>query len=88
MEDKQDEQQPNLPTIREIESQIWKIAKSDLVGSMQLEACRFLLERIEARENAGPKLITVELVKTGEAEAAEKDTGGGLNVDPERRHER
>ena len=51
MEDKQDEQQPNLPTILEIESRIWKIAKSNkVVGSMQLEACRFLIERIEARE--------------------------------------
>ena len=91
MEDKKDEQQPNLPTIREsrtfaigpargIESQIWKIAK---------KACRFLIKRIEARENAGkPRKLTVEFVKTGEAEAAEKDTGGGLNVDPERKHER
>ena len=76
MEDKQDEQQPNLPTILEIESRIWKIAKSNkVVGSMQLEACRFLIERIEARENAGDRKITVELVKTGEAEAAEKDPG-------------
>ena len=49
MEDKKDEQQPNLPTIREIESQIWEIAKSDLVGPMQLKACRFLIKRIEAR---------------------------------------
>ena len=77
MEDKQDEQQPNLPTIREIESQIWKIAKSALVGSMQLKACRFLIKRIEARpENAGkPRNVTVEFVGTGEPEAAEKDTG-------------
>ena len=76
MEDKQDEQQPNLPTIREIESQIWKIAKSDERGPAQLESCRFLIERIEARENAGkPRNVTVELVGTGEPEAAEKDTG-------------
>ena len=71
MEDKQDEQP--LPTIREIELQIWKIAKSDVVGSMQLKACRFLIERIEASENAGDRKITVELVKAGEAESAEKE---------------
>ena len=71
----QDERE--LPTIQEIEAQIWKIAKSDLVGSMQLKACRFLIKRIEARpENAGkPRNVTVEFVETGEPEAAEKDTG-------------
>ena len=61
MEDKQDEQQPNLPTIREsrianledrpglarIESQIWQTAK---------KACCLLLARIEASENAGKAL--------------------------------
>ena len=67
---------------------IWEIAKSSLFGTTHLSACKILIGRIEARENAGPKLITVEFVKTGEAEAAEKDTGGGLNVDPERKHER
>ena len=38
-----------LPTIRKIELQIWKITWSD-ASSTQLEACRFLLERIKARE--------------------------------------
>ena len=89
MEDKQDEQQPNLPTIREIESQIWKIARTSAASPTQLEACCLLLARIEASENAGKAWDgTVELVKTGEPESAEKDTGGGLNVDPERKHER
>ena len=76
MEDKKDEQQPNLPTIREIESQIWRIAQYAEMGPAQLKACRFLIKRIEARENAGKAWDgTVEFVKTGEPEAAEKDTG-------------
>ena len=76
MEDKKDEQQPHLPTIREIESQIWRIAQYDERGPAQLKACRFLIKRIEASENAGkPRNVTVEFVGTGEPEAAEKDTG-------------
>ena len=37
------------PTIREIGLQIWKIAQSNWLSSTQLEACRFLVERIKAR---------------------------------------
>ena len=38
-----------LPTIRDIELQIWKIGRYGKNPEAQLEACRFLLERIEAR---------------------------------------
>ena len=41
-----------LPTIRDIELQIWKIGRYGKNPEAQLEACRFLLERIEAREKA------------------------------------
>ena len=39
-----------LPTIRDIELRIWKIGRYGKNPEAQLEACRFLLERIEARE--------------------------------------
>ena len=64
-----------LPTIRDIEFRIWKIVKYGNNPEAQLAACRLLIERIEARENNGAKSVTVEFVKTGEAEAAKKDTG-------------
>ena len=40
------------PTIRDIELQIWKIGRYGKNPEAQLEACRFLLERIEAREKS------------------------------------
>ena len=64
-----------LPTIRDIELRIWKIGRYGKNPEAQLAACRLLIERIEVRENAGPKSVTVEFVKTGEAESAKKDTG-------------
>ena len=72
-EEQKDEQE--FPTTQDIELRIWKIGRYGKNPEAQLAACRLLIERIEARENAGSKLMTVELVKTGEAEAAKKDTG-------------
>ena len=48
----QDERE--LPTIQEIESQIWKIARSNSQSATQLEACRALLTRTEALEVRSP----------------------------------
>ena len=42
-----------LPTIRDIELQIWKIGRYGKNPEAQLAACRLLIERIEVRENAG-----------------------------------
>ena len=44
-----------LPTIRDIELRIWKIGRYGKNPEAQLAACRLLIERIEVRENAGPK---------------------------------
>ena len=44
----QDERE--LPTIQEIEVQIWKIARSNAATPTQLEACRTLFNRTEALE--------------------------------------
>ena len=73
-EEQKDEQE--FPTTPDIELQIWKIGRYGKNPEIQLEACQFLLERIEARENAGPKLMTVELVKTGEAKRRARPSSG------------
>ena len=47
-EEQKDEQE--FPTTQDIELRIWKIGRYGKNPEIQLEACRFLLERIEARE--------------------------------------
>ena len=73
MTDGQDERE--LPTIQEIESLIWEIARSN-ASPVRLEACRLLLERIEARGKGGLLLKDMlEFAAAREAEDAKKDPG-------------
>ena len=71
---KEQKDEQEFPTIQRLELQVWKIGKYGKSPEAQLAACRLLIDRIEARENAGAKSVAVEFVKTGEAEAAKKDT--------------
>ena len=62
----QDERE--LPTIQEIESQIWKIARSNSQSDTQLEACLELLGRTELRERSRDKRELSEKVQEIEAQ--------------------
>ena len=42
------DEQLDLPTIREIELQVWRISRTN-TSPTQLDACRLLIERIKAR---------------------------------------
>ena len=57
-----------VPTIREIESQIWKIAQSNSQSATQLEACRDLLKRAASRERSRDERELSEKVREIESQ--------------------
>ena len=57
-----------LPTIREIESQIWKIVRSNSQSATQLEACLALLERTVLRERSRDERELSEKVREIESQ--------------------
>ena len=62
----QDERE--LPTIQEIESQIWKIARSNSQSATQLEACLNLLGRTVLRERSRDERELSEKVREIESQ--------------------